>query len=328
MTLNRPDALNALTAAMSAEAEAAFDAWREDDGVRAVILDAAGERAFCAGGDIAELYERGMAGDYRFGQDFWRQEYRLNLKIRTYPKPVVAFMQGYTMGGGVGFGCHAGTRIVGQTSRIAMPECAIGLIPDVGGSWLLGRAPGHCGVYLGLTGARMGAGDAIHAGFADRFVPEAAWEGLKAAIVQTGDVACVAGAAVEPAAGDLARDASEIDAAFGKADLAGIAAALEAGRSEFASAATKGLSKGSPLSMACALEVIRRAGQSSFAQALALEYRFSARAQESGDFLEGIRAQIIDRDFAPNWRHKGFDVAQKDVAGMLAPLGADEWDEA
>jgi enoyl-CoA hydratase len=136
------------------------------------VIDAAGDKAFCAGGDIAEMYATGTAGDFDYGRRFWADEYRMNAKLFNFPKPVVTFLQGFTMGGGVGVGCHGSHRIVGDSSQIAMPECGIGLVPDVGGSLILARAPGRLGEYLGTTAARMGPGDAIHAGFADYYIPE------------------------------------------------------------------------------------------------------------------------------------------------------------
>ena len=328
MTLNRPDALNALKAHMSLAAEAALDDWRDDDSVQVVILDARGEKAFCAGGDVAELYERGRVGDFGFGRDFWRQEYRLNLKLATYPKPVVSFLQGFVMGGGVGFGCHGGHRIVGESSKIAMPECGIGLIPDVGGSHLLGQAPGHAGVYLGLTGTRMNAADAIYIGFADRFVPEARWEDLKAALIADGDVAAIEKVALAPEGGVIEAQAGEIDDIFGQATLSAIAGALaDADDTPLVLSARKMMAKGAPLSLACALATIRAARDMTLPEALAQEYRFTYRSVDKGDFLEGIRAQIVDRDFAPKWSHAGYDVPVAEVEAMLAPLGQNEWDE-
>ncbi|MEX0310610.1 MAG: enoyl-CoA hydratase/isomerase family protein, partial [Tateyamaria sp.] len=162
ITLQRPEALNAMTYEMCLAIEAAMDAWATDDAVKVVVLDAEGDRAFCSGGDIAELYETGTKGDYAYGQTFWADEYRLNHKIFHYPKPVVSFLQGFTMGGGVGIGCHGSHRVVGDSSQIAMPECGIGLIPDVGGSLMLALAPGRLGEYLGTTAARMNASDAIY----------------------------------------------------------------------------------------------------------------------------------------------------------------------
>ncbi len=324
-TLARPDALNALTAGMLSALEDALDTWRQDDDVHLVVLDAEGDRAFCAGGDIADLYAAGSAGDFAYGQSFWRQEYRLNLKIAEYPKPIVALMQGFTLGGGVGVACHASHRIVGESSRVAMPECSIGLIPDVGGSWILGRAPDGIGAYLGLTGARMTAADAIYAGFADHFVPEQKWGALRDTLVQTGDVDAIAIAEHQVPASELARTFEGLAECFSKSSLAAIAQALRSSNSGAAQGALKALGKAAPLALACGLQVIRSASSMTLQGALAQEYRFAFRAQQQGDFLEGIRAQIIDRDFAPVWRHSGFDVPQAEVAQMLAPLGADEW---
>ncbi|KAG1715493.1 3-hydroxyisobutyryl-CoA hydrolase, mitochondrial [Nymphon striatum] len=171
ITMNRPSALNAMTYDMCMAIDAALRTWRDDPAIKLVVIDAAGDKAFCAGGDIAELYDNGTKGNFAYGQKFWRDEYRLNLMLHEYPKPVVSFLQGFTMGGGVGVGCHGSHRIVGDTSQIAMPECGIGLVPDVGGSFLLARAPGRLGEYLGLTTARMNADDAIHVGFRRSLYP-------------------------------------------------------------------------------------------------------------------------------------------------------------
>ena len=220
ITLDRPDALNALTWDMCRAIDAALDAWRDDDRVALVMIDGTG-RAFCAGGDIAVMHARARAGDHAYGRDFWREEYRLNAKLHRYPKPVVAFLHGYVMGGGVGVGCHASHRLVRDDSRVAMPECAIGLVPDVGGSMILARAPGRLGAFLGVTGHRMGPGDAILTGFADAYVPDG-WDDLKARLAETGDVAVIAPASAPPA--PLADWRAEVDALFAGADLADIAA--------------------------------------------------------------------------------------------------------
>ncbi|MEM9737456.1 MAG: enoyl-CoA hydratase/isomerase family protein, partial [Pseudomonadota bacterium] len=190
LTLNRPQALNALTYGMLGEIERALDMWEHDPAIDLVLIDAAGNKAFAAGGDIVDLYRTGRAGDFSFGRQFWADEYRLNAKIARYPKPYVAVMTGFTMGGGVGVSAHGSHRIVTDGSQVAMPECGIGLVPDVGGSWLLARAPGRLGEYLGMTSARMGPGDAIHCGFADYYVPREGLEGLKAALV-VGDLAAI-----------------------------------------------------------------------------------------------------------------------------------------
>ena len=178
ITLDRPQALNALTHAMALGIDAALDAWRDDPEVAVSLIDATGARAFCAGGDLQEIYAAGRRGDFDYPRRFWAEEYRMNATIARYPKPYVALMQGYVMGGGVGVASHGSHRVVGDTSRIAMPECGIGLIPDVGGTLLLAQAPGRLGEYLGLSGHRMGPGEAIAAGFADHYVPEADWPAL------------------------------------------------------------------------------------------------------------------------------------------------------
>ena len=324
ITLNRPKALNALTEDMSLAIERALRDWAGDDAVALVVIDAAGDKAFCAGGDIAKLYENGTAGRFGFGQYFWRQEYRMNALIAGYGKPVVSFLQGFTMGGGVGVGCHASQRIVCEDSQIAMPECSIGLVPDVGGSWLLSRAPGRLGEYLGLTSARMTAGDAIHAGFADRFIPRDRWPDLIATLEREGDVAALDAVTETPPVSPMARDASEIDMLFAHDDLTDIVSACAAAEGAVAETATKALSRNAPLAMACALRLIRGARGNSITHALRHEFRYTYRAQAQGDFLEGIRAAIIDRDCSPKWTHlTAARVTVADIEAMLAPLGDD-----
>ena len=324
VTLNRPQALNALTYEMCLALDAALTAWADDDRVAIVVLDAVGERAFCSGGDIAEMYATGTAGNYAYGRRFWRDEYRLNARLAGYGKPVVSFLQGFTMGGGVGVGCHASHRVVGESSQIAMPECAIGLVPDVGGSLYLARA-GGLGAYLGMTGARMGPGDAILAGFADHFIPQAEWESVKVALVATGDVGALPRhAAPAPA---LAPHLDTIAQVFAMPDAAGIAQALAGLGTEFGAATLKAMGRNAPLSVACTREMLARLGpDATIHDALAQEYRFTHRAMEQADFLEGIRAAIIDKDRNPRWRHGHVaDVTEAEVAALLAPLGAEEW---
>jgi len=188
ITLARPKALNALTWDMCLEIERALAEWADDPGVALLIIDGLPcEKAFCAGGDLSEMYATGKAGDYDYGRRFWRDEYRMNAALFNFPKPVVTFLHGFTMGGGVGVGCHGSHRVVCEDSRIAMPETKVGLVPDVGGSLLLARAPGRLGEYLGITATRMGPGDAIHAGFADYFVARDAWAALIDTLARTGD---------------------------------------------------------------------------------------------------------------------------------------------
>ena len=324
ITLNRPKALNALTHDQCLRTERALLDWRDDPKVDLVILDGAGDRAFCSGGDIAQVYAAGIAGDYAMGRNFWRDEYRMNLLMSRYPKPVVSFMQGFVMGGGVGYGCHVSHRIVGETTQMAMPECGIGLVPDVGGSYLLGRAPGNLGLYLGTTAARMGPGDAVHAGFADRFIPESDWVTVKSGLIETGDIGALP---VHPApVSVLAAQAGAINRLFGADSIAAIMARLDADGSDLALAALKAMRRNSPLSMACTLAMLRPA-PATLLDGLKQEYRATWRAIEQGDFLEGIRAQIIDKDRNPAWKHPGPDaVGAADTAAILAPLGVDELD--
>ena len=320
ITLTRPQALNALNHDMALAIYAALAEWRDDPEVALVIIDAEGDRAFCAGGDIAALYHAARAGDHQLGVGFFRDEYRMNARIAEYPKPIVAFMQGFVMGGGVGIGGNASHRIVGASTQIAMPETGIGMIPDVGGGWILAHAPDEAGEYLGLTGARMGPGDAIWAGFADSYLPEAEWPALIDRLAETGDVQAISDLPA-PDAPLSRRDLS----AFSAPSVAEIIAALEAaGDAE----TLKPLRRASPLSLAATLALVRAARDDrNIRQSLAREMRFTARTTAEGDFLEGVRAQIIDKDRDPKW---GADASPAHVAYMLSSLGPNEitWEDA
>ncbi len=323
ITLARPKALNALSYEMCGAIEAALENWRDDDAVALVLIDAEGDRAFCAGGDIQQLYDTGRAGDFAYGRRFWADEYRLNAMIARYPKPYVALMQGFVMGGGVGISCHGSHRVVCESTQVAMPECGIGLVPDVGGSLILARAPGRLGEYLGTTGARMGPDDAVYAGFADTYVPKLKWDDLRAALLEGGDPEVIGRFADTPPDGALRARQAEIDAHFGGEGLQDIVNALRADGGDFAEDALKALGRGSPLSMACTVEIVHRlrGPGADIGRALGLEYRFTWRAMEEGDFLEGIRAAIIDKDRKPNWQHALGALPGVAVSRMLMPLG-------
>jgi enoyl-CoA hydratase/carnithine racemase len=325
ITFTRPKALNAMSYDMCMAIDAALRAWRSDDAVKIVVIDAEGEKAFCAGGDIAELYATGKKGDFGYGRTFWRDEYRTNALIFEYPKPIISFMQGFTMGGGVGIGCHGSHRVVGETSKIAMPEVGIGLVPDVGGTLMLALAPGRVGEYLGLTAGRLGPDDAIYAGFADHFVPQNNWADLIAALESSGDATLVEQAAQPAPEGELRDQQDDIDRHFAGEALGDILTSLRNDDSAFAAQTLKALNRNSPLSMACTVEMLHRLRGAGLTvrKALDLEYRFTFRAMEKGDFLEGIRAQIIDKDRNPHWQYADQNVPSAAVSQMLLPLGAD-----
>lgn len=321
LTFNRPKALNALDHEMAEVLEAALDDWRDDPEVKLVIIDAAGDRAFCAGGDIAAIYHAGRAGDFTSGPAFWRDEYRMNAKIKEYPKPIVAFMQGFVMGGGVGVGGLTSHRVVGDSTQIAMPETGIGLIPDVGGTLLLARAPGRLGEYLGVTGSRFGAADALLTGFADAYVPEADWPALKDRLAETGDVGVIPVDLAPQAPSRLAPLRGEIDAAFSAGSVSAIAAALEASGTEFAAETLKVIRRNSALSEECTLQLVRMTRETpDIRSALSNEFRFTSRALEHAEFLEGVRAQIIDKDRNPQWQYRLDNLPGAVVARLLAPL--------
>lgn len=323
ITFTRPQALNALSYEMALAIDDALDLWVNDDAIKLIVIDAEGEKAFCAGGDIAEIYQTGIAKNYAYAHKFWTDEYRMNAKIADYPKPVVALMQGFVLGGGVGVGCHASHRIVGDSTQLAMPEVGIGLVPDVGGSFILAGAPGHVGEYLGLTASRIGASDAIYAGFADSYIPEENWPDLITSLETTADLSLIAQASQHIDAGPIAQISTDIDAIFKLDRPQDILAALSENSSEFAQKAAKALSRNSPLAMGCTLELVRKNRQATSPQeALQNEYRFTYRACEHGDFLEGIRAQIIDKDRNPQWHHTIDTLSPQTVSDMLAPLGA------
>jgi enoyl-CoA hydratase/carnithine racemase len=321
ITLDRADALNALTRDMCLAIETALDTWAGDDAIKLLILDGAGDRAFCAGGDIQDMYDTGTQGDFTYGDAFWRLEYRMVAKLFNFPKPVVTFLHGFTMGGGVGVGCHGSHRIVCENSLIAMPEVSIGLVPDVGGSLILARAPGRVGEYLGLTADRMDAADAIFAGFADYFIPQDQWPTLIETLCQTGNWDTVDAATQTPPPSRLAAWQSDIDAVFGGETLGDIWRGMPETLSDPLIHAQKLMGRNSPLALNATVGLIHKVRMRDLIEdALMHEFRFTSRAMEHGDFLEGIRAIIIDRDRAPNWRHATWeDVTGADVVRMTYP---------
>ena len=327
ITLQREQALNAVTWDMIREISAILPLWAKDDSVDVVVIDATGKRAFSAGGDIAEIYAALVEEDFETPRRFWREEYQMNAMLYHFPKPVVTFLQGYTMGGGVGVGCHASHRVVGDTSRIAMPECSIGLVPDIGGSLLLARAPGYVGAYLGTTATRMGPGDAIFAGFADTYIPEAQWPALIAKLEEGGDIDVLHSNAERAPHSPLSLKQNEIDLFFSAETFRGVLDPLQASQTDLSKDIQKALTPNAPLAMAAAIALIAQARRfDTIEPALTAEYRFVHRIVAQGDFREGIRAAIIDRDKAPKWTHDSLvNPSPDEVGAMLAPLGKDDW---
>jgi enoyl-CoA hydratase len=324
ITLNRPPALNAVTLGMIRAITTKLDRWEDDISIRIVVIDAAGPRAFCAGGDVVAIYNAGMAGDFAEALTFWAEEYALNDRIARYSRPVMSLIHGFCMGGGVGLACHASHRVVGETARIAMPECALGLVPDVGGTALLARAPAGIGPLMALTGWRLGAADAIRAGFADHFVPENDWDGLRTRLAETGDMPSALALAKTPPQGEWPD--ADLLATFQRPTLGDRLAALHDLDTEPARKAIDGIMKGSPLAMQMALQMQQSLSQTDDLRAtLRLEYRAVRHVLIEGDFLEGIRARIIDRDNNPRWKHRlDAPISAAEIDKSLAPLGSGE----
>jgi enoyl-CoA hydratase len=329
ITLNRPQVLNAVTYDMVRAIAQALDDWVHNDAVRLVMIEGAGERAFCAGGDIQSLYQTGR-NHPEIGRRFWFDEYRLNARIHHYPKPYVAIMDGITMGGGAGISIHGSHRIVTERSTVAMPEASIGFMPDVGSTRVLADAPGEIGLYLGLTAARMSAADAIYAGFADMHLPSQRLAELKGMLVETGDISMINHFAETPPISALEQSRGRIDHIFGRETLKEIVEALEGANGKWEAETLNALRRVSPFSAAATFEAIHRARQSHELEAcLATEYRFAWRSLESEDFFEGIRAAVIDKDRKPKWQIARIeDVPPEAVKQIFAPLGEHEWSPA
>ncbi|WP_055702290.1 enoyl-CoA hydratase/isomerase family protein [Streptomyces silaceus] len=326
IVLNRPRALNALTHAMVRRIDAALTAWESDPAVETVVLTGEGGRGLCAGGDIRSIHEDVTTGTGDATRAFWRDEYRLDARIARYPKPYVAVMDGVVMGGGVGISAHGSVRLVTERSRVAMPETGIGFVPDVGGTYLLGLAPGELGTHLALTGTQLTAGDALRCGLADHFVPSASLPAL---------IADLAGAPVRDVLARYVRDAPPgpladerpwIDHCYAAETVEEIMARLLADGSRPAKEAAEALLSRSPVALKVTLASLRRArGLGSLEAVLDQEYRVSCAALTAPDLAEGIRAQVIDKDRSPRWNPGTFtEVSDVDVDRYFAPLGAQE----
>jgi enoyl-CoA hydratase len=330
--LNRPKAINAVTLEMFRDVDKALDQFEADPDVAVIVLEGAGERGLCAGGDIRALWESAkVKGD--LGKILWREEYILNARIAKFPKPYVAFMDGIVMGGGVGLSAHSAHRVVTEKTKLAMPEVGLGFFPDVGGTWLLSHSPGEIGTYFGLTGQTMNGPDAIYAGFADTVVPSSKLAALRAALtkvyagITSAEVkALIAGFSTGETAGPVAAMQSTIDRWFAHDRMEDIIAALQRDGSELALATLKTLGEKSPRGMVVTLKLLRLArASSSLEQCLVREYRAALEVFASDDFREGVRAAVIDKDRNPKWSPPRLeDVTPEMVAPYFAEIGADE----
>jgi enoyl-CoA hydratase/carnithine racemase len=332
ITLNRPQALNAVTNAMTRAIEAALAAWEQDPGVKTVILRAAGGKAFCAGGDIKRLYELGKAGRYDEQLTFYREEYHLNRRMQLYPKPIVALLDGIVMGGGAGLAMHCSHRVAGDQYTFAMPEVAIGLFPDVGATYFLSRLPGNAGTYLALTAGRADVADAVAIGLVKAYVPSAKLAELTERLIagEAPDAVIASLRADPPSASKMMEYANfiklcfappTVDAILGEIDEAGYAGM------DFATQTYDAIARQSPTCLAIALRQMQIGPKFELDEVIKLEYRLMTRMMRSADFYEGVRAVLIDKDRQPKWNPSEIDaVKQADVDAYFAPLAEGELD--
>ncbi len=324
ITLNRPKALNALSFDMVLEIIKALQAWKNDMGISCIIIEGSGDRAFCAGGDIRAIYDVGRDKP-EFMQDYWRKEYALDYMIQNYPKPYISVMDGFTMGGGVGISAHGSHRIVTERSVVAMPEVIIGFLPDVGGTWLLSRAPGKVGLYCGTTAANMNPADAIYAGFADYYVPSSSINELISMLRDKQPVdEVIAKFTSEPEEPSFLKEhKGEIDVLFSHDTILQCVDALQYAGTKFANETLKSLDTHSPFAISCAFHAINNAySLNSLEECLKQEYAFAYRSVYTKDLYEGIRAAVVDKDKKPKWEHDGIrDVDFAAVRQMFEPLG-------
>ncbi|MDA5194078.1 enoyl-CoA hydratase/isomerase family protein [Govanella unica] len=328
--LNRPKALNALTYDMCVDFDAKLVEWAANPAIKAVIIEGAGEKAFCSGGDVRKVYEGGPA-EVKSAMKFFGDEYIMNSRLHHFSKPFVALLDGIVMGGGFGVSAHGSHRVVSERTLFAMPETAIGLIPDVGGGFALSRFPGKLGLYVALTGTRFRAADCLYMGFATDYVPSSRHEALKAAlraadIRSDADVdAVIARFAEDAGVAPVAEHRAEIDAAFSASTVEGIVATLALNTNDWAQKAHASILVQSPTSLKLTFRQLRDCLDLDFNEGVKLEYRVVARIMLGHDFYEGIRAVLVDRDNAPKWQPDHIAaVTDAEVDHYFASLGADE----
>jgi enoyl-CoA hydratase len=324
VTLNRPKAINSLNQGMVNELSAVLAGWEQDAAVRVVVLSGAGDRGLCAGGDVVAIYHSARA-DGVAALRFWHDEYLLNAQIGRFAKPYVSLMDGIVMGGGVGVGSHANTRVVTDTTKMAMPEVGIGFIPDVGGTYLLSRASGSLGLHVALTGSPFSGADAIALGFADHYVPHDKLDQFSGAIVGEGLERALAEHAVEPPPSDLVTQREWIDDCYVGDTVFDIVAALRGHDAGPANDAANLIATRSPIALSVTLASVRRAGKlSTLEDVLTQEYRVSCASLRSHDLVEGIRAQLVDKDRNPSWSPTSLaEVSAADVDAYFTPAEPD-----
>ncbi len=333
VTLNRPRALNALTLTMVRRMREALDAWADDPQVTRVIVQGAGEKAFCAGGDIRRLTELLQAGERQEALAFWREEYRLNIAIKRYPKPYISLIDGIVMGGGVGVSLHGSHRVAGERYLFAMPEVGIGFFPDVGATYALPRLPGQAGMYLALTGERVKQADALALGLATHAVASGGMGALRQSLIAGAPVEeTLAQASTDPGPAPLDAERSLIDSCFAAESVTAVLQRLDeaAGQgSEFAAKTAAGMRTKSPTSMSIAFEQVRRGASLDFEEAMRTEFRIVSRIGEGRDFFEGVRAVLIDKDNQPRWDPASLDSVTRDaVDRYFASVGPHELETA
>jgi enoyl-CoA hydratase len=329
ITLNRPQALNAVTHEMVLALRAQLVAWAGDPAITRVVITAAGERAFSAGGDIRALYDLGCAGRHDEALQFWRDEYPLNVAIKNFRKPYVALIDGIVMGGGVGVSVHGSHRVAGERFQFAMPEVGIGFFPDVGATWFLPRMPGELGTYCGLTGERFGGADAVAAGLATHRIPSARFGALLDGLTGTLSVDALLAAFAEPAGeGAILARRGAIDRLFAGGRIEDILAALDretGDEAEWARKTAATIRTKSPLSLKLALAQMRRGKGWDFETCMRAEFRIVSRVIRGHDFYEGVRAVIVDKDNEPRWQPATLaEVSEAEVERHFASRGADE----
>ncbi len=328
ITLNRPRQLNALSYGMVKAMHEMLEQWALETAIKAVVITGAGEKAFCAGGDIRSLHDLGRAGRIEEARAFWREEYILNRFIKRYPKPYVALIDGIVMGGGVGVSVHGSHRVAGDKYLFAMPEVGIGFFPDVGATYALSRLPDHLGRYLAVTGARIGADDGLAAGLVTHRIPSSHFAPVMHALSEGAAVDAVLNAhAIAPQPAPLGSNRAAIRAAFSHGTILDVLAALDtmAARGDgFAAQTAESMRTKSPTSMVLALAQMVQGANLSFEEAMRLEFRIVSRIIAGHDFIEGVRAVIIDKDHKPRWNPARIeDVSEALIAPYLAPLADD-----